>query len=245
MDISQFLSSSFLIPLIIIIVLSSILFGYISYRISEQDHKISSMLGLISTMAQELDFFRNRIANKGGSMMMPSTKSLETNPTQLIEVSDEDCDDDDDEDDDDDDEDDDEDDDDRDEDEEEDGRNVKILNIHLGNGELNIENEIEEISEQDDDDDADGDNDHDDDDDDDDDDEDDDDNFSQETKHLVEIVPESTSKTLHISGFDESIEMDYKKMSIGKLRTLVVEKGLSNDSSKLKKAELLQLLSSV
>jgi len=123
-------------------------------------------------------------------------------------------------------------DDDEDDDEEEDGRNVKILNIHLGNGELNIENEIEEISEEDDEDDEDDDDDN-------------DDNFSQESEHLVEIVPESTSKTLHISGFDESIEMDYKKMSISKLRSLVVEKGLSNESSKLKKVELLQLLSSV
>ena len=236
MDISQFLSSSFLIPLIIIIVLSSILFGYISYRISEQDHKISSMLGLISTMAQELDYFRNRIANKGGAMMIPSTKSLETNQTQLIEVSDEDYDDDDDDEDDDDDDDDDDDEYEDDEEDEHDGRNVKILNIHLGNGELNIENEIEEISEQDDeeDDDEDGDDD-------------DGDNFSQKSdiEHLVEIVPETTSKTLHISGFDESIEMDYKKMSIGKLRTLVIEKRLSNDSSKLKKAELLQLLGGV
>jgi hypothetical protein len=37
---------------------------------------------------------------------------------------------------------------------------------------------------------------------------------------------------------------DYKKMSLTKLRTIVLEKGLSNNISKLKKNELLQILES-
>ena len=36
--------------------------------------------------------------------------------------------------------------------------------------------------------------------------------------------------------------LDYKKMAIPKLRSIVAEKGLSSDSSKLKKNELLKLL---
>ena len=36
--------------------------------------------------------------------------------------------------------------------------------------------------------------------------------------------------------------LDYKKMSLQKLRTIVSEKGLSSESSKLKKNELLKLL---
>ena len=36
--------------------------------------------------------------------------------------------------------------------------------------------------------------------------------------------------------------LDYKKMALPKLRSVVAEKGLSSDSSKLKKNELLKLL---
>jgi hypothetical protein len=36
--------------------------------------------------------------------------------------------------------------------------------------------------------------------------------------------------------------MDYKKLSLNKLKSIVVEKGLVADSSKLKKHELLKLL---
>jgi hypothetical protein len=37
-------------------------------------------------------------------------------------------------------------------------------------------------------------------------------------------------------------ETDYKKMTINKLRTIVSEKGLSSDPSKLKKPEILKML---
>ena len=36
--------------------------------------------------------------------------------------------------------------------------------------------------------------------------------------------------------------VDYKKMQLPKLRTIVTEKGLSMDDSKLKKNEILKLL---
>jgi hypothetical protein len=36
--------------------------------------------------------------------------------------------------------------------------------------------------------------------------------------------------------------MDYKKLSLNKLKSVVLEKGLVNDPSKLKKQELLKLL---
>ena len=36
--------------------------------------------------------------------------------------------------------------------------------------------------------------------------------------------------------------IDYKKMSINKLRSLILEKGLSTDTTKLKKPELIKLL---
>ena len=41
---------------------------------------------------------------------------------------------------------------------------------------------------------------------------------------------------------EEIEETDFKKMSIQKLRTVVLEKQLSSDPSKMKKQELLKLL---
>jgi hypothetical protein len=45
-------------------------------------------------------------------------------------------------------------------------------------------------------------------------------------------------------NIDKKQQPDYKKMSLTKLRTIVLEKGLSNNISKLKKNELLQILES-
>jgi flagellar biosynthesis GTPase FlhF len=64
MALNDLLSSSFLFSIAIIIILIGGIFAYVSYRMSEQDHKISSMLGLISTMAGELQFFRSKLSNK-------------------------------------------------------------------------------------------------------------------------------------------------------------------------------------
>jgi hypothetical protein len=48
-------------------------------------------------------------------------------------------------------------------------------------------------------------------------------------------------KSIHIT-FPTSENIDYKKLSLNKLRQIVSEKNLSSDSSKLKKPELLKLL---
>jgi hypothetical protein len=42
--------------------------------------------------------------------------------------------------------------------------------------------------------------------------------------------------------FTDAFEFDYKKLSLNKLKSIVVERGLVQDSSKLKKHELLKLL---
>lgn len=53
-----------------------------------------------------------------------------------------------------------------------------------------------------------------------------------------------THKTINISTLEEDTNnVDYKKMNITKLKCIVQEKGLVKDSSKLKKNELLKLLS--
>jgi len=54
MAISDFISTSFLFSIAIIVILIGGIFAYVSYRMSEQDHKFSSMLGLVSTMADEI-----------------------------------------------------------------------------------------------------------------------------------------------------------------------------------------------
>ena len=58
-------------------------------------------------------------------------------------------------------------------------------------------------------------------------------------------ISSSNFKTINIHLEEpntENSEIDYKKLSLPKLRSIVLEKGLSNDTSKLKKNELLKLL---
>ena len=60
---------------------------------------------------------------------------------------------------------------------------------------------------------------------------------------LLSLV--APSKSINISNLEEvktSNNIDYKKFTLSKLRSTVVEKGLVQDSSKLKKNELLKLL---
>ena len=56
-------------------------------------------------------------------------------------------------------------------------------------------------------------------------------------------ISSSDFKTININLEDSTTEnIDYKKLSIPKLRSIVAEKKLSSDTSKLKKPELLKLL---
>ena len=61
MAISDILSTSFLFSIAIIIILIGGVFAYVSYRMGEQDHKLNSMIGLVSTMAEESQFFRSKL----------------------------------------------------------------------------------------------------------------------------------------------------------------------------------------
>jgi hypothetical protein len=61
MAISDFISTSFLFSIAIIVILIGGIFAYVSYRMSEQDHKITSMLGLVSTMADEIHDLKNKV----------------------------------------------------------------------------------------------------------------------------------------------------------------------------------------
>jgi hypothetical protein len=105
MAFNDLLSTSFLFSVAIIIILIGGIFAYVSYRMSEQDHKITSMVGLISTMAEELHFFRSKLSQgpgpvqQGGLQEQPvfdqrhtipilDPNNLITGATNLIPVSD-------------------------------------------------------------------------------------------------------------------------------------------------------------
>jgi hypothetical protein len=264
MALSDIINAPFLISLGITLILIGIVGMFFVQRLQEQNHKISSMVGLVSTMAEELNYIRNKIQT-GGQMIKQNTNLMnnydhleEINPNNnsndLITVSDdEDKDEDDDEDDDEDeDEDDDDEDDEDDDDNDEDKKqiqisddilsNIKVINIAneysqfsqpLNNNTNDIEelcNNVEEV---------------------------DDDiesvysSASSNNKTIIEEKQEvkndfSDLKTIHINDDLEEENIDYKKMSIGKLRMIVSEKGLLTVSevNKLKKNEILKMLGS-
>jgi hypothetical protein len=248
MAFSEIFNISFLFAFAISILIISAIFAYLNYRFAQQDHKMSSMLGLISTMAQEVDFFRSKYNKTEGGSPIIITPFSNENDNELIEVSDDDEDEDEDEDDDDEDEDDDEDDiidnnlDDKESTKKD--NTIKILNINLGNSQKNLEsdldisNEINELN-----------NDHYN--------SDDDSQPSQPSFGSQTVCfnsgPEKIKlddkldffKSIHISDLDEPIDGDYKKMPVNKLRLLVVEKGLCEDASKMKKPEILKLMESI
>ena len=161
MTISDFFcTSSFLFSIAIIIILTGCIFAYINYKMTEQDHKLTSMVNLVSILAQDLHFVKSKVNYsqkvEPNVLQYPSQLVGGENNSSLISVSDnEDLDDEDDDEDEDEDENEDEDeddyeDDDIDEDLAEDDfdfitentqDHIKLLNLSLAND--NVQNEIE------------------------------------------------------------------------------------------------------
>ena len=136
---------------------------------------------------------------------------------------------------------------------------------------IDITNGFDEDDDDDDDEDEDEDDEDDDDDDDEDEDEDDaqpfikikiEDDVLQETttteveevvSEVIDMIDENTSKVVDMTNNEEfktvpdednsDVMEDYKKMSLNALKQLVVSKSLAKDASKLKKNDLLKLLS--
>ena len=242
MILSDIFSTSFMFSIGIIIILIGVIFAFISYRMAEQDHKITSMLGLISTMAEELQFFRSKLALVHNKQMEGHTDTSKllyqggSNNTDLISVSDDeevdsdeevdeeadsdiDSDEDSDEDSD---------------DEEVDSNNECTIHYNISSEPINLCIDSEEILDT---------------------------NESTtmiKTIHLEEPINllsdelnmdeyqeinESTDfKTIPITSEEIFDKADYKKMPLNKLRELVVEKGLTSNASKLKKNELLKII---
>lgn len=286
-SLSDIFNPSFFMCLGILVLLTALIVVYFETKMREQNHKIASMLSLVSSLAEEQNNLRMEVfrmvttgqTNSGNSFPVdnfhvnsfPVNSFISKNEnSDLINVSDDEDDSGDDSGDDDDDDDDDSNDssdsgseDDLEENEViELGENdIKVLKININNKEsnnddndFNIEeiDNLEELGENTDDDDID-----------------DDDSIINEIDESVSsdddlkeetIVPTNLNnleehetskidlnaidfKQISISGLENDTEpMDYKKLSLNKLKSLVVEKGLTKDSSKLKKNELLNLL---
>ena len=94
MGISDLFSTSFLFTIAIIIILIGGIFAYVSYRMSEQDHKLTSMVNLVSILAQDLQFVKSKLAshteqNSTNTNVQYSSDMMGGQPpSDLISVSD-------------------------------------------------------------------------------------------------------------------------------------------------------------
>ena len=288
-SLSDIFNPSFFMCLGILVLLTALIVVYFESKMREQNHKIASMLSLVSSLAEEQNNLRMEVFRMVTTGQTNSVNSFPVNNfnsshfinknenSDLINVSD-----DEDESDVDDDESDVDDSDDSDVDDSDDsdsdleeneiieiGENdVKILKININNkdsnddDEFNIEqiDDLEELGENSDDDDESSVNDLND--------IDDDSSSSDDDLNEETIVPDNLEETkedgiifeetpkidlnkidfkqISISGLEKDANdtetMEYKKLSLNKLKSLVVEKGLTKDSSKMKKNELLNLL---
>lgn len=108
MALLDFLNTSLVInigTIILLLVLVGGLYAYFSNKLSAQDHKISSMVSCVSTMAEEVQLFRKQMnersvnENNVNTVHLPSHMLTGGSHNNLIEVSDNDSDDSDDSDD--------------------------------------------------------------------------------------------------------------------------------------------------
>jgi len=256
MALSDILTVPFLISLGITLLLVGIVGFFFAQRLQEQNHKITSMFGLVTTMAEEMNFIRGRMQmmsyqgplTQGGEKPTQNFGNLEEE--NLIPVSDGESEEDDDEDLDDDDEDDDAEEDEEDEDEDEEHEVIELSHDPSGGVKvINFAEMLQSTEEPE-----------------------ENDNNSEELGDLDEIedlddesvdTEENNSdnsdskkmkssdlefiKSIDISNLEESGEkntVDYKKMSLNKLKEIAVSKGLLNDNSKATKNAILKLLGS-
>jgi hypothetical protein len=255
-SLADLFNPTFLMFLGILVLVVALMVVYFESKMRDQNHKIASMLSLVSTLAEDMNGVKmglNQLAatRMGGSFPQKFEQPLE-NPrvpykqeSKLIEVSDGEDDDDDEEDDDDidideeidTDEEDEEENDDDDDDEESNHDVVKVLKMNINNDDdfeslsednnLELDDELSEVQ-----------------------------SLSSKSSKLSDKLEEtihgktlqeplniSDLKTISINLEEPHQDsLDYKKLSLPKLRSIVSEKGLVSDASKLKKNELLKLL---
>jgi hypothetical protein len=239
MGVFDIFSTSFLFSIAIILLICGGMFTYFSYKIDKQDHKLTSMVNLVSILAEDLQFVKNNQLNTNVSKV----QTINSVNSDLISVSDggdgENYDDEEDEEDED--EDDDEDDDDEENNiysiDEEELQKYPFKNISLTNETsikennhlfdeiktIHLENPIsfEETNVS----------------------------LSNSTHNDLQVTSDDISflKNVTMPDFEnsentEDLQGSYKKMSINKLREVIVSKGVVLDASKLKKNEILKML---
>jgi hypothetical protein len=253
MSIADLFNPSFLMFLGILMIVAALIVVYFESKMREQNHKISSMLSIVSSVAEELNSVRGVINFVGGSHnqspitsispsiieLNSSSNIFETKKMDLIEVSDDEDEEDEDEEDEEEEDDEEEDEDEEEDDDDEDNLNIEDLNIDLTNdvndikvlkldiGNNNIEeelvNELEEDIDFDD----------------------------NESIDFNDAPIKDENNDIKVANFDlksisidstlEEKEPNYKKMSANKLKSIAVEKGLIKASSKLTKQEMLKL----
>lgn len=265
-SLADFFNPTFLMFLGILVLVVALLVLYYESKMRDQNHKIASMLSLVSTLAEDmngvkmgLNHLAIRSSQSGGNLGINQIIQRNDN---LIEVSDDDEDDEeeenDEEDEDEENEDEENEEDDDDNDNEDDNcesiqsyesNNIKVFKLNISQddseSEDNLDLDLDETADLDCD-------------------------FEQvvevphvtdeyveevldlkyeETKEDDQLIPSSSDlKTISINLGDEpninETSIDYRKLQIPKLRSIVVEKNLASnsDATKLKKPELLKLL---
>jgi hypothetical protein len=258
MGLSDIITTPFLLCLGICFLLIGLLGYYFIQKINEQNHKMNSMLDLITTIANELNNVNARLHSVPvGAVQNYQTTDLNQSPNNmLIPVSDDENDDinigsedesDDEE----------EGDEEEDDDEEDDNGKSFIKSINIGNV-LNFNFDDAKLNEDKDDDEHE--------DDDEDEDEDEDENYNNNDSDSVSISSEKEGdldseeenedeerdkeksfeenpiQITDLEEIKESLKIDYKKFALNKLRSMVIDKGFTSDASKLKKQDLIKLL---
>jgi hypothetical protein len=254
MSLSDIFTPSVVISLAISLLLIGLLGLYVNNKMNEQNHKLNTMFDLVSTLANELQMVRSQPLGGGGGMASPSMgggggrvyekpEVANTNHlVNMIDVSDDS-------------------DSSGDESDGETDEGAESDNDSgsddgeegEGDGDGDDEESDGESDGESDDDDVDGENDA----------RSDkaiivseslDDALFEELANLDDIVfeetkvervktPETISVETNTSNVKNlNVVFDYKKASLSKLREIVEQKGLSGDTSKLKKQELLKLL---
>ena len=230
MGIFDIFSTSFLFSIAIIILICGGIFTYFSYKIDKQDHKLTSMVNLVSILVEDLQLVKNQL-NKNGDNNLHKIQITNKINSDLISVSDVENNDDEDDYDDEDDE------DDYDDEDDEDDDDNKHNNTFIIHGEEPFKNEtpikenLDEIK-----------------------------TIHLENPISFEETDISLSNDKHndnndmsflknvtMSDFEnaenvEDLQSSYKKMTINKLREVIVSKGVVSDASKLKKNEILKML---
>lgn len=85
MSLADIFSTPFLMCLGICLLLIGLVGMYLTQKLSDQDHKISSMMGLVSTMAEELNYVRGVV--QGGIVPISRNHNPDSNDAQLLKTT--------------------------------------------------------------------------------------------------------------------------------------------------------------